>query len=291
MGESKISANFVAVLDKVGDLTLSSVWDEANTEKGKKRVLNLKLLIKSIASGILALSGAGVKIDAEDLAKVNDFLNNLATSVEKFCNFLDYDGDGVVELVDRNEKGEVVEGEDIKLMIEDGKKVTSTFKKQGDIQTTVFAVISSLLTYFTSEHITQTKDDFVEFKDACETTYNSMKLIKEVDHNKFFAENSKDLMKFIVTLCIVIVPVVDLVSFKISQINNSDDVDADKAVLSKEDIKKAVLGMYGVNLEFVLSTVESLITVFLKSFESSATGKKFIAYMRSKCCCGASKTN
>ena len=97
-------------------------------------------------------------------------------------------------------------------------------------------------------------------------------------------------MKFIITLCIVIVPVVDIVALKIAQINSSDGVDAEKAVLSKEDIKKVVLGMYGMNLEFVLSSVESLITVFLKSFESSAKGKKFIAYMKSKSCCFGSKT-
>jgi hypothetical protein len=278
---------FSSMLDRIGDITVSNVIDVVNDEKGTRKVLNVRSLVKSLVTDILALTDVSdIKTDPDDVAKVKGFLNNIASAVEKFCDFLDYDGDGKVELVQRNEKGEIVVGEDIELMEKDVDTVKSAFKNRGDVATTLLAIVSTLFMYFTGARFTSTKDDFLNFKTACENAYASYNLIKSIDHSKFLKENSKDMMRFIVMMCVLVVPIIDLVSHKITEINK--DSDTTNGVVSQADIHKIVKETYGLNLEFILKAVNNLVDIFLKGLHTK--GKQFLAFLKKKCCCGASST-
>lgn len=303
---TRIATNFVAILEKIGDVTVANVWDEINTVKGKKKMLNLKLLIKSLVISIFTFgnninNGANIKLDQNNISDQNDideyvtinvFINDIATAVENFCDFLDYDDDGIVELVEKNAKGEVVIGQDIKLMITEGKNAISSIKFQGNIQTIMFTIISSLVIYLTSEHITQSRKDFDRFYAACQSAHATLKLVKNVNLKKILTNNSNDLLKFVVILCIIIIPIINIVTTKIAQINNdvnnsSANIDSNSSntIITQDEIKRSVLETYGLNLEFILASIEGLVTVSLKVVETTTTGKKCLNFLKHNFCC------
>ena len=257
-----INAKFNNLMGKVGDITVASILSDSSD--GKK-ILNLKLLTQSLASNILALSRVNIKVGSDDETKINTFLNYLAIATEKFCNFLDYDGNGVVELVARNEKGEIIAGNDINAMLIDGQQVTSSFKNINNIQTFIIAVISTMVMYFTNKNIVSTRADFVEFKLACGNSFTAMMNLKTLNHDDFFRQNIDDFMRFIITMCVLIVPIIDLAHSRIAAINDPANKNnlISLAVISKDDIKKVVTNMYGVDMEFILSSVDSLVTAFI----------------------------
>lgn len=284
-------SEFANVLERVGNIVLSNVIIDIDTERGKKHMLNVSLLVKSLTRNILSLSNAKLQLGSVELKIIDKFLNDLANSVDLFCNFLDYDGDGVVELM-QNTHGQIEYGDDIEKMLADIKGVTSSFKNHGNIQTTIIAIVSSIVLYFTNENIKQTRNDFLEFKTSCEETHKSMLEIKNVNLLDSLKANSEDLIRFIILMCVLIVPIVELVNKKLVLISTSD---LESASVSQEEIRVAVYIMYGTDLEFILSTVDNLVTVFAKSVKPKEIGQKIKDFFgRFKCscsCCTKSKTD
>lgn len=268
------------VLTHLTDITINNVLDEKTTdEHTKKKILNVRSLVKSLASSILGLTSINLESINNDY--VNAFLDDISDAVEKFCDFLDYDGDGVVELVKRDEKGDIVEGDDIALMVKDAKDIGSFFKTQGNMATNILAIISSITLYFNNNNFTQTRDDFIAFKAACEKAHQSYERIPHINRGKLFADNVDNIIKFVITLCIISVPIVDLVNKQIAMLGN-DNADV---IITREIMSKAVHEAYGLDLEFIMKSVDALVDVFARSIKVSNAGKKFLDYIKSCCRC------
>jgi hypothetical protein len=249
----------------------------------KKYVLNTKVLIKTLIQSVTELGDVtSLKIDPKDAGKISSFLDSTAHAVDTFCDFLDYDRDGVVELIAKDQEGKISEGQDVEALLNDVSPITSAFRNKGDLSITTIGVLSSLAIYFTSDSFSHSKDDFIVFKSACEDAYRAYAQILSIDHKKFFEENSSDMMKFIINLCVVIVPIFDLLGKKIAALN-SGAIQSDM-VITSEDIKKAFTEMYGTNVEFILNLVDRLTNIFLKTLTATSTGKKILNLFKCRCC-------
>jgi hypothetical protein len=298
-----------SVIDRVDNIVLSNVFDKHKSDSVGKYVLNIKTLTKTLMSSILQINNVPLNSDIPnvststststsitttitpvipapiptvptELIKITNFLEDIANAVNIFCDFLDYDRDGIVELVGRDQEGKIIEGQDIDALLKDLPDIKSAFKNQKDVCAAIIAVISSIAMYFTSENFSHTKNEFILFKSACETAYTSCSQIKSINYQKFFKDNSTDVMNFVILLCIIVVPVVELVNKKVASIQN-DSLD-DKLVITSDEIKRAITDMYGVNLDFVLNIVHRLSDIFIRAIKPIKTGffSKF-----SKCCC------
>jgi len=281
-----IITKFNSVVGKIGDIPVKNIWTVS--PDGKSKILSLGLLTQSLVTSILALSRVDIQIGSDDMTKISTFLNTISVATDNFCKFLDYDGNGVIELVDRNDKGEIILGNDITAMLNDENKIVSAFKTQGDIQNVIIAVISSMAIYFTNKNVTSTRHDFVDFKRSCDNAYAAMLALKTLDIDSFFKNNIDDFMRFIIVTCILIVPVVELATIRIAAIN--DPVNKDKlidlAVITKEDITKSILDEYGVNIDLVLGAVDTLVNSFTEVVNARvAVEGGFTALMRKVFCC------
>lgn len=284
--------NLANVLGRVGDITLSNVLN------GTGQSADVGLLVKSMASAILGIAESNVTgsgTPATDAQNISTFLSNVAAAVAAFCAFLDYDDNGVVQLVTKDANGNVVIGNDILAMEKDFNGVTSAFKNQGNIGTTVLAVLSSITMYLTSPHITTEEANFAAFKTACGNVYTSYAPIKSIDHTQYFQENAADIMSFIITLCVIAIPTIELANQKIAAINaakaNNQVIDPASLTITNAVISQAVTATYGVNLGFILSTITDVVTVFVKLFNASGAGTKIANFFKTKLCCCCVKSS
>ena len=119
--------------------------------------------------------------------------------------------------------------------------------------------------------------------------YTSYGPIKSVDHTQYFKENAADIMSFIITLCVISIPVIELANQKIAAINamknDGSVVDPSTVQITNQMISQAVRTMYGLNLEFILATIEGVVGVFVKTLVASGAGAKIATWIKSKCCC------
>lgn len=280
---------FTDILGRVGDMTLNNIINA--TGKGT----DAGLLVKSLAGTILGLSDSSIKrnnvIETNDSKNVNIFLNNVARAVAAFCAFLDYDADGEVQLVKRDASGKVIIGDDIAAMEKDFDAISSSFKNQGDVGATILAILSSIAIYFSGTHFTTEKEDFVSFKSACEDVYTSYVPIKSMDHAQFFKENVADIMTFIIALCIISIPTIELVNQKIAAINTAKVegtmIDPIDITVTNSMVSQAVKTMYGLNMEFILAAITNVVDVFVKTMIVTGTGSKLANFLKRKCCCSA----
>lgn len=283
-----IIAKFNSVVGKIGDIPVKNIWNVS--PDGTNKILNIGLLTQSLVSSILALSRIDIQIGSDDLTKISKFLNTISIATDNFCKFLDYDGNGVIELVDRNDKGEIVLGNDITAMLNDGNQIVSAFKTKGNTQTVIIAVISSMAIYFTNKNVTSTRHDFVNFKLSCDNAYTAMLALKTLNIDAFFKDNIDDFMRFIIVTCILIVPVIELATIRIAAINNPANKDKliDLAVITKDDITNSINDEYGVNIDLVLGSVETLVNSFTEVINTKvAVVGGFTALMRKVFCCVA----
>jgi len=272
------ATKFNDVLGRVGDIMLSNICTSTESETIKKYVLDVKLLAKVMTTSIMQLGNiSSPTISSADASKMANFLDSISVAVDNFCDFLDYNRDGSIEII-KNQDGKISEGNDVTALLGDVRNITTAFKTQGNIGVTIIAVISKLTMFFTSNNFIHSKDEFNAFKTACETAYQAYSQIKSIDHKKIYEENASDMMQFVITMCVIAVPVIELLHQRILLLNSGD------AIVTTDDIKKAVGDMYGTNLDFVLSIVNKLTGILLNFVVSSSTCKKIVMSFRSHCC-------
>ena len=120
--------NIDNMITQIGNITLN---DKTCVISNDKRVINIETIIKTIARSILKIAspikgnGEINKIDADNIEK---FLQSVADSVKNMCLILDYDGDGIVELIKKDSKNNIVAGEDIEKLLKDTDDIKTLFK-------------------------------------------------------------------------------------------------------------------------------------------------------------------
>lgn len=208
-----------------------------------KELKNIEGLVKYLAQSAYNFSGELF----QDNKSVNDYIDSLTVVIKNFYNILDYDNDGVVELVDEV-NGEKVLGEDVELLKKDIGDIYNVLSGKGkNTGANIFNMVAIMSLYFSSERFTTTRDDFIEFKNSC---VKAIELYKKID-KKINLENA---LKFIIYLCVITVPLINL-------LNKSD------ANITKESINHEIRETYGDHYEFIIKSSDDLAKAIVKSIQ------------------------
>jgi hypothetical protein len=277
-----LSTEFNALIEHIEDVSILNMFDTINVSNEKKKVLNIQKLAKTLLTGILKLSDYKINIDPKDDNIIKGFMSSIVIAIEKFCNFLDYDNDGIIELVRHNENGTIIEGEDIELMVKDGKAIINSFKDQGDPVKTTVVILTQLVAYFMNDRVTLSRKKFIEFEEECTKAYICFKQVKSIKYLQFFSNNSDNMIKFVINMCIIIIPIIDLVN-KRNAISKLDSIQ--NLTITKDDVKKATFDMYGSEIEFILTPIDNLVYTIVRNIEGSKKCKAFFNSIKNKCCC------
>jgi hypothetical protein len=273
------------ILSKITEVSLRQICDE------NKR-LNITKFVRSLALSVMRyhrdpLNDSTSRLTGEQKNALNDFLSNIALCVGVFMDFLDYDDDGVVELVKR-ENGKHVIGDDIQLIVDDMKKIGKPFKNTGETHNALFEALSNLYVYLTSDSFTETKDDVEAFKDAVIATHNSLKLVKntKIDLKGIVLDKVDDIVFFIIMICMVTVASVESVSRKLVKIadseKNKNDLKPEDLIFSDQEIRDAVKDKFSVKFDIILDIIQRIIKVFSESINYNSIRKKIKKYLY--CC-------
>lgn len=280
------------ILNKLTDVKIIDVVKPIDNNSDIK-ILNLNYVVGITITNILDISttntntNININTNNDNDKTIEIFINNMSIAVERFCKFLDYDGDGVIEIVKRNEKGEIIKGEDIEKIENDVNKFVSGFTNNNvntnvnktvnktaiiypDPQKAVIAALSSLAMYYTNDNISSSREDFAAFRDACLNSYASIINLKNVNYKNIIHNNAEDLMKFIITLCVILIPIIDALNNKIKTEKNITDI-----ILTKEDMNKIVFNMYGLDIDFILISIDNLVKIFLDIYKASSKTKTY----------------
>ena len=274
------------IIERIGNIVLKDVMHMSDD----KKILSVELLIKSMIISVLDLSKSfnnNISFDKKQVDNLETFLNASTDAITQLCLLLDYDNDGKIELIRKDSKNNIVAGDDIEKLMNDTKGIQLAFKPQcGNASTSLLVIFSSLILYFSDEKFTHFKSEIESFKNACVKTHNSYILIKNT--NNKIIDNSESIVKFIITMCVISFPVIDLVNKKIIEINNNplnDLTDPSSNTITNDIINKSVHDMYGYDLGYIMKIVDSLANIILKSLVLNGTKNKIIEFFKKISCC------
>lgn len=291
------------LIDDLGDLALDGIYDLTDKKNEKIRTLNLPNLVKHLAQATLQLAGTdpsenNVGYTVNEKRLVNDFLANFNTTVEHFMDFLDYDGDNQVKLVEfEKSKGKIEVGKDLNAFLDDMKDIGSSFKTDAKPADKVFSALSKVLMFLMSEEFAESKEDIINFNASVKDTFGSLKALKDINHKRVFDSRVDDMISFIIMFCVLLIPIVDMVDTKLGDLNkasvqksiradDADDADEsedseDEVVLPNNEVADAIRAYYGDNLGTVLELVNQLTKKMIKIVQSS----KWKKFKKKFCCC------
>jgi hypothetical protein len=258
--------NINAVISNISDITLKNILGETGSGA------DISILVKSITSSLLGVSVIEPTISSTDSENIKVFLNAIASAATAFMDFLDYDGDGSVNLVKRDADNNIIMGDDIIAIEKDFNNIKSSFKNHGDIGTTLLAILTSLTIYFTNKNNIAEEKKFTKFYSACKEICNVYGPIKSLNTKQLFKDNAQDIVTFVIMLCIIIIPTIELANQKIAAIKTSTaegkPIDPADIKITNVMINQAVIVMYGSNLTYILSSVNSVVGVFVRMFNT-----------------------
>ena len=211
----------------IGNISLSAVYSVTDKMDTKIRKLNLPQLIQVLISATLGLIEADpLKDNAQytvaEKAKIETFKRNFNTTVAYFMDFLDYDDDNQINLIEF-QKGatdsQMQLGKDLSEFVKDVQKIGSSFKTSASPGEKVFDTLSKIFIFLTSDRFNETSEDVMNFSESVKVAYESLKDLKNIDHKKIFDTRVDDMISFIIMFCVVLIPVIDLVNKKLAVIN------------------------------------------------------------------------
>ena len=295
------------IIGRIQPITLHDVIRHLSIDNSSTKV-DIGLLVSSMIRGVLFTQPISPKPKAlkilgkvniindsstdsknieHDSKNIDIFLSNVVIAVIAFFDILDYNDDGVVQLIVNDDNGHIIIGADIIAMRTDIDNVKSIFKNHNKIGTTV----ASIMNLYHSNHITAETDKFIAFKTACGNAYTSFASINaNANANSLiFQEMSKDIMTFIIAFCIISIPVIELAN---KQITNNKFAKATgqiiaptELIINNMQISHAVTTMYGTHLEVIVKLITGVGEVFVKMFSVSKNTSSFVNYIKTKFCC------
>ena len=184
------------------------------------------------------------------------------------CLLLDYDGDGIVELIKKDSKNNIVAGEDIEKLLKDTNDIKTLFKDQRTEALTVMVVMSNLIVYFSDPKFKQLKTEINDFRISCIKAHDSFLLIKNIEYNKFINTDSNSIIKFIITLCVISIPIIELVNKKNLEENK------EQVIITNDMINESIRDIYGMDFKLILSIIDNLVNIIVKTFILSGITSK-----------------
>lgn len=294
------------LISNMGDLALDGIYDLTDRENQKIRTLNIPKLVENLIKATLHLntidtSSNNVRYTASEQILIDTFLANFNKTIEYFMDFLDYDGDNQIKLIEFEKSKEKIEiGADLNAFIDDMKDIISSFKTNASSADKIFSVLSNVLLYTLSDEYTEAKDDIINFNESVKITFGSLKKLKNIDHKKIFDSKVDDMISFIMMFCVLMIPIIDLINKKLGDLNKADIKSHTKEdtsninesvipskdeeiILPNNEVADAIKNYYGDHLNTVLGLVNQLTKKMIKVVES----KKWKKLKTKLCCCCA----
>jgi hypothetical protein len=266
-------ASYNDIISKLNSISLPSVWKNGTIQNETQKVLDISILIKSLICSILGFSSDSTLIntntyDQDEISAINNFVVSTALAVEDFCDLLGYiQPTAIISQLTTDATNSTVV-----TIINDISSVVSFFgiveQPIATLVTRVFATIASIVMYFSSPNFTRTIADYKDFKQNCYNAYESFEQIKNIKHTAIQDENIKSIIGFIITLCVIAIPIVNLVASKIYTVNsliNSGNLSIDQSslIITQDTLNQAVTKMYGENIDFILNGVDDMVNLFV----------------------------
>jgi hypothetical protein len=306
MTKNSASRNVDGFISSIGEVSLDKLYDLTDRKNTTIRKLNLPNLVKQMAKSVLNLngkdhSGNNVSYSTLDKMLIDTFLTNFNKTTEYFMDFLDYNDDNQVDLINFEETtGDLDIGTDLQEFINDIKIIGSSFKTNSSPHDKVFSALSQIFMFMLSDRYSETKEDVVNFTESVKVSYKSLKALKKVNHNKVYESRVDDMINFIITFCVVLIPVIELVNKKLAELNKNNivtnnidsvnntefdnllnKIDLNQIVITNEEISEMINATYGNKLDYVLDMVEQLTKKMVKFVGT----KKWENFKQKLCCC------
>ena len=158
----KLNNCYTEMVNKIGDIILTNIWEDIYTDIGTKKIVNLKLLIKYVIKDIFSISTESTVCVREDIASFMHFCDTLCIAIEKFFDFFGYNVDRSVEIITIDGEKDIIMDENIEILYDDYDGAISSFNVQGKLSIMVMAIVSNFVFYYTNNNIICKRKKYAE---------------------------------------------------------------------------------------------------------------------------------
>jgi hypothetical protein len=243
------------ILSHLHDIVLNDIINK----NGDECSININLLIESI-----------VNLEMFENLTQNDTVNNLrrrlSQTAKLFLEFLDFNNDGKVEIIVKNDDNEYEFGNDVPAFI----NMKDRDVKQLDSQ--IMYVLTNLITYFNNNKYNEINQKFHKFYESCKTTNDFFKL----NYKTIIANEFDEIISLVITLCIISVPIIDLMQQRVVVFKNHFNDNSDmNVVVTRDDMKNAVVNTYGENIQCIMLLINNIVDQVINFNNVSGCLNKF----------------
>jgi hypothetical protein len=317
---TKLKYDLISKVDNIDLRNVIDEYKENNTVMRtlniKKLIENLVVNIlefssKNNPSGDIKLN----KYSDEDNQKIISFKEACSNTCDIFWDILNYNDNYLdddktrpnIEIIEKTPDGKIVIGADLKAVLEDVQlaidtvteegnqlqEVISDVKKDTNVGTVVnvtahlFNLLTKVSMYFDvivnpdiETHYGETIADFENFFASCKIVYDRFKIVKNINHSKLFTGKEEEIIDFVMYLCIISLPIIELCVDRLK----TDNIQL--FVITKEEMSNKIEQYYGTGgLTFVLAAVDKFVETFTKKYEIGKKVRTFGNWISEKCCC------
>lgn len=252
--------------------TLTSLVDDGTN------VVSVSKLARHLIMNTLELAN-DVNDDNEEVNEVDEmliknFVNELITTIAHLLDLFDFDGNQEVELVNivEEEGSRHVElGNDVKAFI--NSTGLSSLVDNGTVQDKIMTILTSLLLTMNNEQIAESHEDIVNFRNSINSAYAALKELKGLNVKPAIVSRKDDIMSFIITFVVVLLPVLTFVNSRVASSNTEE--------ITNEQVTQVVHTAYGNKLDLIILLANDLTKKTVKVIDAGFKGKVKKLF---KCC-------
>jgi hypothetical protein len=205
-----------------------------------------KILIKYLVNSIINVELFDKLIENDNLIILRD---KVGQNVRLFLNFLDFNNDGKVQLVVKNDIDDnYTFGNDVPMIIKD--------IDINQIDKQVTNILTSLILYMRSDEYIEANEKFSNFYESCKITHNYFKL----NFKNILIVSFDTIISLVILLCIISIPILNLIKQRIELLNNSDA----NIIITHDEIIDTINKMYGINVNCILLLVHTIVEAFVE---------------------------
>lgn len=251
----------------------------------------------------------------DDKMKIESFKEACSSTCDIFWDILNYNDNYLddakthpnIEIIQKTPDGKIKIGADLQAALDDVQSAVNIGIDEGlqlqkiitDVKDNtnatmvintaahLFNLLTKVSVYFDvivnpdiETHYGETIADFENFFAACKNVYDRFNLVKHINHTKLFTGKEEEIIDFVIYLCIISIPVIELCVDRLKNTNESS------LIISKDELKTKIEQYYGKGgLTFVLVAVDKFVETFTKKYNLGKKVKAVGNWFTKRCCC------
>ena len=318
---TKLKYDLVSKVESIDLKDIMDEYKENNVVKRtlniRKLIENLVVTILEFSSD--NNPSGDVKLNeysAEDKDKIDSFKESCSNTCDIFWDILNYNDNYLddaktcpnIEIIEKTSDGKIIIGADLKAVLEDVQLAIDTAVTEGNqlqdvitdvkddtnigtvinVSTHIFNLLTKVSLYFdvivnpdVETHYGETIADFENFFASCKNVYDRFSVVKNINHSKLMTGKEEEIIDFIMYLCIISLPIIELC---VDKLKNSNDKSS--LVVTKQELNNKIELYYGKGgLTFVLAAVDKFVETFTKKYNIGKKVKSVGNWFAEKCCC------